>query len=57
MGKVRVRAIGRIRIRVTVTVGVIDGVYVVRCEKVLSKSIGVGIVNGNVNVDLYSAET
>ena len=33
------------RIIIMVTVGVIDGVYVVRCEKVLSKSIGIGMGN------------
>ena len=38
MVKVRVWGMGRIRI--TVTVGVIDGVYVVWCEKSIGISIG-----------------
>jgi len=43
MGKDRVRAMGRIRIRVTV--GVIDGVCGVVRKKYCQKSIGIGIGN------------
>ena len=43
MVKVRVWNIGRITLRVTV--GVIDGIYVVWCEKSIVKKVGIGIGN------------
>ena len=45
MGKVRVRAMGRIRIRVTVGVTSIDGVCGVVRKKYCQKSIAIGVGN------------